>query len=309
MRKVKYKKKNLNVLTVNAFTLILGIVFLIVGDYFQTKDLFIGIFINEVFIILIPAFFLSKGGNLKSVLRINKLSIKNFFRIIFIVILSYPIILLLNGIFLSLISNFVALKNFSLESLLKDKSIVHYLFYMCLVPSICEEVFFRGALLNSYDIYGRKFAIFMSAFVFALFHFDIQNFVAPLLLGILFGNLIELTGSIFAAFIAHGLNNIIAVITVKSINDNIFNYLKHTSLVRDLGSLQLYIIIILFLFSIISVFLIRMIFVKMDRERLIREQLMEEKIRVRVIESIDFFNFVPIAALIILYFIYYGVTF
>ncbi|MGO1581340.1 MAG: CPBP family glutamic-type intramembrane protease [Peptoniphilaceae bacterium] len=305
----KFKKKNLNVLSVNTMTLVLAILFLTIGNSIQSKSFFVGTFINEIFVILIPSLLLCGSGKRTEVLKVKKLSLINFIRVIIIVILSYPIILLLNGIFLSFLSHYIDLKNFSMDVLLINESIPRYLFFICLVPAICEEIFFRGALINSYNIYGGKFAIMMSSLVFALFHFDIQNFIAPLLLGILFGNLLELTGSIYAAIIGHFLNNVIGFFTSKYINDAIFNFLNHTNLAQDIGSLQLYLIIILSLVSIISFFLLKVIFNRMNKEKLIRESREGVKNRIRYIQSVDFFNFVPILSLIILYFIYSALVF
>ncbi|RVU54905.1 type II CAAX endopeptidase family protein [Anaerosphaera multitolerans] len=308
-KKTKYKKKNLNVLSVNTFTLVLSIFFLTIGYHIQSKDFFKGTLINEIFIILIPALLLCGSGKRTEVLRVKKLSFINIIRVVIVVILCYPIILLLNGIFLSFLSSFVEFKNFSMDILLKEESFFRYLLVMCIVPAICEEVFFRGALINSYDIYGGKFAIVMSSLVFALFHFDIQNFVAPFLLGILFGNLLELTGSLFAAILGHFTNNLIAIFTSKYLNDTIFNYLKQTDIAQDIGSLQLFLIIMLFLISIASAVLLRMLFKQMNREKKIRESKLKSRVRVRDIQSIDLFNFVPIVALVILYFIYYAIVF
>lgn len=308
-KKDNLKKTNLNVLSVNTLTLVLSIFFLTIGYFIQSKDFFKGTFINEVFIILIPALLISRTGKLKEVLKINRISLKTILRVILIVVLVYPIILLLNGIFLNLISNFIELKNFSMDILLVEEEFARYFVFLCIVPAICEEIFFRGALINSYDIYGSKFAIFMSAFVFALFHFDIQNFIAPFLLGILFGNLLELTNSLYAAILGHFTNNLLGIVTSKYLNDQIFKFLKDTNMAQDIGSLQLYIILLLIVFSIISSIILKKMFKQMNREK---NKLLEKsgrKKRTREIESIDFFNFVPIVALIILYFIYYAVVF
>ena len=242
-------------------------------------------------------------------LRIKKISFKEIIRTILIVILVYPIILLLNGIFLTILSNFIELNNFSMDILLTEKGIIRYLIFLCVVPAICEEIFFRGALINSYEVYGSRFAIVMSSLVFALFHFDIQNFIAPFLLGILFGNILELTGSLFSVILGHFVNNLLGIVAAKYLNDSIFTYLKKTNIAQDIGSLQLYIILVLILVSVVSAFLLRKFFIKMNREKKRRIMLSGKKIRSRDIESLDFFNFVPILALIVLYFIYYAVVF
>lgn len=302
----KYRKKNLNVMSVNTLTLILAIIFLTIGFNIQERYSFVGTFITEIFIVLLPALLIAKTGNFKAVLKLKKTSLRNILFSMIVVLLAYPIILLLNGIFLSLISNFVEYKNFPMEIMLQNVPIFNYLVFICIVPAICEEIFFRGTLTNAYNVYGSKFAIAMSAIVFALFHFDIQNFVAPLLLGLLFSTLIELTDSIYPAIIAHFINNVIAVFTARYVNDSLFKFLSNTKLSREIGSLQLFIIILLIVISIFSVILIRIIFKKMKKDII---QKGEVRIRYRDVEAIDLFNFVPIIALVILYFIYHYIVF
>lgn len=301
-----FKKKTLNVMSVNTLTLILAIIFLTIGFNIQEKFNFLGTFITEVFIILLPAILISSTGSLKEVLKIKKTSFEVILKTIIIVILSYPIILLMNGIFLSLLSNFIEYKNFPMEIMLQNVSIFNYLIFMCLVPAICEEIFFRGTLVNAYNVYGEKFAIVVSALVFALFHFDIQNFIAPFLLGLLFATVIEYTGSILPSIVAHFVNNIIAVFTARYVNERLFEFLRCTKLSREIGSLELSIIILLILISILSVILIRVILKNLKKERESRENV---RIRYRDVEGIDLFNFVPIIALVILYFVYHYIVF
>ncbi len=302
----KYKKRYLNVLSVNSLILILAIVFLTIGFDIQKKYDFMGQLITEVFIILLPALFIAKTGNIRKVLRVHKISFKNIFLTVLIVILAYPIILLLNGIFMSLISSFMDFTNSSRDLIDMDPNIYNYIIFFCIVPAICEEVLFRATVINAYDIYGTKFAIGMSALVFALFHFDIQNFVAPLLLGILFGNILKLTDSLYAAIIAHFTNNIIAVIFSRYINERFSKMLWQTEMARQIGSLQLFIVIILIVLSILCSLILRLLF-----KHLKKEQMREERniTAYREVEGIDIFNFVPILALVILYIIYYSIVF
>lgn len=305
----KYRKKNLNILSVNTFTLLLSILFLLIGSYIQERNFFVGSFVNEVFIILLPALILALTGKFSHILSLKGISFVNIIRVIVMTILSYPIILLINGLFLTLFSKFSQLNNFSMDIVTRDFSIFGYLFYMCLVPAICEELFFRGAVHNAYQIYGPKFAIFMSAFVFALFHFDIQNFIAPLLLGIVFGNFLYLTDSIFACMIAHFTNNLLALISSRYINDSLFRYLRNTNLAHDIGSLQLYIITLLVVASVLSFFILKLMYKRMKYEKKRKDNLYGVKVRTRSLKSFDLFNFAPIIAMTILYIIYYKVVF
>ena len=301
-----YKKKNLNVMSVNSLTLVLAIIFLTIGFNIQERFSFWGTFITETLIVLLPALLISSTGDLKEVLKIKKVSFKSLGKTIILVVLIYPVILLLNGVFLSLLSNFIEYKNFPMEIMLQNVPILNYLVFMCLVPAICEEVFFRGTLTNVYNVYGERFAIIVSALVFALFHFDIQNFIAPFLLGLLFASLIEYTGSIIPAIVAHFINNVIAVLTARYLNERLFDFLRQTKFTREIGSLELSIIIILVLLSIFSFILSRFILKSLKEEN---NKYREVKIRYRDVEGIDLFNFVPLIALVILYFIYHYIVF
>lgn len=301
-----YKKKNLNVMSVNSLTLVLAIIFLTIGFNIQERFSFWGTFITETLIVLLPAILVSSTGDVKEVLKIKKVSFKSLGKTIILVVLIYPVILLLNGVFLSLLSNFIEYKNFPMEIMLQNVPILNYLIFMCLVPAICEEVFFRGTLTNAYNVYGERFAIIVSALVFALFHFDIQNFIAPFLLGLLFASLIEYTGSIIPAIVAHFINNVIAVLTARYLNERLFDFLRQTKFSREIGSLELSIIIILVLLSIFSFILSRFILKSLKEEN---NKYKEVKIRYRDVEGIDLFNFVPLIALVILYFIYHYIVF
>ncbi len=72
------------------------------------------------------------------------------------------------------------------------------------VPSILEELFFRGFLMKSlYGIRGKKVAIFLSALAFAFFHNDPLFFIGPLGVGILLGYLRKNSESVLPAILTH----------------------------------------------------------------------------------------------------------
>lgn len=84
---------------------------------------------------------------------------------------------------------------------------------LALLPAIFEELFFRGIILNSLrDGLGDTSALFISAFLFAIMHGSIQQFVYPLILGIVLGWIAMRTGSTFSSMLVHFLNNTIAVV-------------------------------------------------------------------------------------------------
>ena len=62
-----FKKKTLNVMSVNSLTLVLAIIFLTIGFNIQERFSFWGTFITEVGIVLIPALLISSTGRIKAV--------------------------------------------------------------------------------------------------------------------------------------------------------------------------------------------------------------------------------------------------
>ncbi len=88
------------------------------------------------------------------------------------------------------------------------------LFMIALVPAIGEEFFFRGVLQRILAEWFRNnhVAIWATAFVFSLMHYQFMGFIPRIVLGALFGYLFIWTGSIWAPVIAHFLNNGAAVV-------------------------------------------------------------------------------------------------
>lgn len=85
------------------------------------------------------------------------------------------------------------------------------MFGAVVLAAICEEVLFRGLLMQLLARGGRWwFAIIVSALLFALFHLDFIGLLPRTLLGIYFGVLVWRSGSIFPAMVAHGANNLLA---------------------------------------------------------------------------------------------------
>lgn len=87
------------------------------------------------------------------------------------------------------------------------------LFVIAIVPAICEEFIFRGALQRV--VFRLKsnphVAIWLSAIIFSAIHFQFYGFLPRMLLGAAFGYICFWSGSIWYAVFAHFLNNGYAV--------------------------------------------------------------------------------------------------
>ncbi len=81
-----------------------------------------------------------------------------------------------------------------------------------------EELFFRGALqrlLTSKNGIKPVAAIFISAFIFSFIHFQFYGFFPRFILGLYFGYLLYLTGSLWVPVIVHAFNNSLYIIGTR----------------------------------------------------------------------------------------------
>ena len=101
-------------------------------------------------------------------------------------------------------------------AILKMKSIGDFfitLTIIAVVPAICEEFLFRGALQRTFLrlIKNPHVAIWISAIIFSTIHFQFYGFFPRLFLGAAFGYIYFWTGSLWYTIFAHFLNNGFAV--------------------------------------------------------------------------------------------------
>jgi membrane protease YdiL (CAAX protease family) len=94
------------------------------------------------------------------------------------------------------------------------------LLLVAVVPAVCEELVFRGVLLQSL---GRELtvgkAVVLSAAVFGAFHLSTETairFLPTMWTGLLLGYVVWHTRSIFAGMLMHFVNNATAVLLVSS---------------------------------------------------------------------------------------------
>ena len=82
------------------------------------------------------------------------------------------------------------------------------IFVLCLVPAICEEIYFRGFFQTSLKArWGVGWAIVITSVVFAAMHGNIYYFHLYFLLGLIFGWAYEMSGTLWASIACHVLNN------------------------------------------------------------------------------------------------------
>lgn len=235
---MEIEKRNPSVLETNVFYLVEGILLLILGGYVQSKEIYSGLLITQYLLILAPTIIYLKirGYSLKTVLKLNKISLKQAILVPLIVIFSYPVAIFVNYLLVLLLSNFMELKPIPIPIPQNSKEFLMSLIIISITPGICEEVLFRGMVMSSYNKLGKKSAILISAMLFGIYHFNIQNLLGPTFLGIVFGYLVYKTGSIFTSMIAHGVNNAIALSISYFLIDKLDNIPVETEAITAVNS-------------------------------------------------------------------------
>lgn len=95
----------------------------------------------------------------------------------------------------------------------RDKDFTQLFFALAFLPAVSEELFFRGAVLSSYQNRSYSAAVFGSAFLFALLHASPYNLIGPFFAGMIYALLALLFDSVYPALLAHLINNTLTTLT------------------------------------------------------------------------------------------------
>lgn len=95
-----------------------------------------------------------------------------------------------------------------LESVSGDSDTFSMFLYASILAPIAEELLFRGYILRSLTPYGKKFAVFGSAFLFGLFHGNLLQTPYAFLMGLVLGY-VAVEYSAFWAIGVHMFNNLV----------------------------------------------------------------------------------------------------
>lgn len=106
----------------------------------------------------------------------------------------------------------------------KEGTLAMALFNIALVPSVCEELLFRGYLFRSFErTFKTTAAIVLSGLLFGLFHLQIANLLPLATLGVLLAFVTWVSNSLWPAILAHLINNAGGVLLAKFFPDTLFS--------------------------------------------------------------------------------------
>lgn len=210
-------KQRPKILEANYMFMVVAILLIATSLLIKFTSLYKQIAVTHYLVISLPilAFLIIKRYDLKSVLRLDKITFKQAMLSVLIPIFSYPIGLFFNYISMIIISLFGELQASPIPIPETTGMFFLGLVMFAITPGITEEIMFRGLILSAYERVGMKKAIVLTGLMFGLFHFDVQNFLGPAFLGILFAYMVYKTNSIYTSMIAHAVNNSIALIILK----------------------------------------------------------------------------------------------
>jgi len=133
-------------------------------------------------------------------------------------LITLPLIMLA-GFVINLISNYYGVNpemQDVVKWILEEKSLfilISLLFFGIIIAPLIEEIIFRGFLQSALKNYfGERYAVLVSASLFAAVHMDIFAFFQILILGILLGYLYEKTQTLAASVVVHILHNSLTLV-------------------------------------------------------------------------------------------------
>ena len=88
-----------------------------------------------------------------------------------------------------------------------ERELIASVLSLAAVPAVCEELLFRGFVLSAWESRGTRYAIGVTAVLFALLHGNLYGIPAYLLVGAVAGFLAFALDSVYAAMVYHTVYN------------------------------------------------------------------------------------------------------
>ena len=210
---------------IGLYLLCLGLM-LSAGLLLQAADLRIGLIVTEGGLILLPTlYFIQKSRrSYRQVLSLRSVS----FQILLLTLVITIPFRICSFLISAVVQTIFPMPDFVLRSLeymyaelmfpSSNLELVLTLLGIVFMAALCEEVMFRGFILQSF--LKRKSAwsaIIITAIGFALYHLDPWAIPEIIVIGIFLGWLVVRTGSIFPAMIAHASFNFLGIVLLPKV--------------------------------------------------------------------------------------------
>lgn len=194
----------------NMAMIALMLVFYIMGSTFLDIGIVTNLLLSQM-ILVIPVLLFAlvswrktQTGRFNEMLGFHKIKISSFFMILLFTYLMMPLTTVLNAISMLFVDN--AVDSISGDVLMMPFPVM--LFMIGMFGPFCEEFVFRGVIFRGYKNSGSVFwSIIWSALLFGLMHLNFNQAAYAIAIGVLFGLLVEATGSLWSSVIAHMVFN------------------------------------------------------------------------------------------------------
>ena len=94
--------------------------------------------------------------------------------------------------------------------------IISRVLYIAVMPGLCEEFLFRGAILSAWEEKGSRRAIYITALLFAMIHSSSEGFPSEFIAGVLLGYIVVISGSVFTGALFHTVFNALSLVYMAS---------------------------------------------------------------------------------------------
>lgn len=187
--------------------------------------LFIGNSVGQILVLAVATFLIARL-NLETETKASFLRIKWNRKVMRYILLGSVLVVVIQPliIYLGYLNSLIPLPEYMsdlqisqyqmIEDFLTSDGILLFgLLNIALVPSICEELLFRGYILRSFEkSWGAVTAVVVSGIIFGMFHIQLGNLLPLATLGIVLGLMTWLSGALWPAVVAHFINNGAAVL-------------------------------------------------------------------------------------------------
>ncbi len=206
------------------------ILLLVLGSAVQVLNFEVGTLIAQWVLILVPALWYLGRHRVHpgDFARMRMLETRYISPVLLLTLCTWMINVLLTVILVTHLARlgFEPLDGIPPPTTLTDLG--RYLFLVGISAGVCEEIFFRSAILPSVEASdGTLAALMFSSLVFALFHGSFTSLITMFFLGLTIGVVVIKTRSIVAGILQHTVNNVLAVSSFYVLtNDSMAGYLE-----------------------------------------------------------------------------------
>lgn len=158
--------------------------------------------------VLLPAIvYMLKKHGLSDAVRLNPMPVFPIFSVALLAVIST----FFSGILTALWSGLLGLIGVSPDVGTIIPTTARELMFSVIIaaamPAVCEELLFRGFVLSAWESRGTKYAVIISAMLFALMHGNIYGLPAYIFVGLISGYLVFATDSVYVGMVYHTVYN------------------------------------------------------------------------------------------------------